>query len=193
MTLSLSKGNRVNLQKESPGLNHLRLGLGWDARVTDGADFDADVSILMLDGNSKAIDQEHFVFYGKLASDCGSIIHHGDNRTGEGDGDDEEMDIIFDKVPANVEKLLVAVTIHDADIHGQNFGQIDNAFVRMTNVDTNKEITRYDLTEDFSTETCVIFAEVYKKDGDWRVLAKGEGFAGGLAKFLHSYGIDTNG
>jgi len=191
MAIQLSKGSRINLSKSSPGLSKLMLGLGWDSRVTDGAAFDADVSVLMLDSAGKAIGEQGFVFYGSKTSACGSVIHNGDNTTGEGEGDDESISISLADVPAEVEKLLVAVTIHEAAERNQNFGQIDNAFIRMVNSETNEEISRYDLTEDYSVETCVIFAEVYRKDGEWRALAKGDGFEGGLGKFLESYGLVT--
>ena len=191
MPISLTKGSRINLSKEAPGLNKLMLGLGWDARITDGAEFDADVSILMLDSAGKAIGEDGFVFYGAPNSVCGSVKHNGANRTGEGEGDDETVDLILDKVPANVDRMLVAVTIHEADSRNQNFGMIENAFIRLVNQDGDTEIARYDLTEDYSTETCLIFAEVYKKDGEWRAQAKGEGFAGGLAKFLENYGLQA--
>lgn len=189
MAISLSKGSRINLTKEAPGLSKLMLGLGWDARVTDGQDFDADVSILMLGADGKAIGEEGFVFYGAKTSGCGSVVHNGDNTTGEGDGDDETVNVSLNDVPDGVAKMLVAVTIHDADVRNQNFGQIENAYVRLVNDADGSDIARYDLTEDYSTETCLIFAEVYKKDGEWRAQAKGEGFAGGLSKFLETYGL----
>lgn len=189
MTINLSKGGRVNLEKEAPGLKTIKLGLGWDPRRTDGEAFDIDASVLMLDGSDKAIGQEGFVFYNNLKSGCGSVTHTGDNKTGEGDGDDEAVVVELDKVPENVQKILVAVTIHEAETRNQNFGLVDNAFIRVENVDDGKEIARYDLTEDYSTETSLIFAEVYRKDGTWRFGAKGDGFAGGLAAFLSTYGL----
>jgi tellurium resistance protein TerD len=191
MAISLSKGLRINLSKEAPGLSKLMLGLGWDSRVTDGKAFDADVSVLMLGEDGKAIGEQGFVFYGAPASGCGSVKHNGDNTTGEGDGDDETVDVSLNDVPDTVSKLLIAVTIHEADERGQNFGQIENAYIRLVNQDGNADIARYDLTEDYSTETCLIFAEVYKKDGEWRAQAKGEGFAGGLGKFLEAYGLQS--
>ena len=204
MAISLSKGARIDLSKEAPTLNLLRIGLGWNPRVTDGQDFDADASLLMLDKDGKSVGETGFIFYGNKNSDCGSIVHNGDNKTGEGLGDDETIDVILNKVPENVVRMLVAVSIHDAETRGQTFGQIDDAYIRI--VDTEKldaafenhapendkaEVARYDLTEDSSTETCMIFAEVYRKDGTWRVQAKGEGFAGGLLKFLESYGFEV--
>jgi tellurium resistance protein TerD len=196
--ISLAKGGRIDLSKAAPGLNKLRLGLGWDARVTDGAQFDADVSVLMLNEQGVAIGEHGFLFYGseknadgKPALADGSLVHSGDNRTGDGDGDDEFIDVLLDKIPADVARMLVVVTIDKADERAQNFGQIQDAYVSMTNQDGGEVLARYDLSEDYSTETCLIFAEVYKKDGSWRALAKGEGFAGGLAAFLKTYGLDA--
>lgn len=189
MSINLSKGGRVNLEKEAPGLKSIKLGLGWDPRRTDGQPFDVDASVLMLDSEDKAIGQDGFVFYNNLSSSCGSVTHSGDNQTGEGDGDDESVEVKLDQVPENVQKILIAVTIHDADARGQNFGLVDNAFIRVENKDGGAEIARYDLTEDYSTETSLVFAEVYRKDGTWRFAAKGDGFAGGLAAFLSTYGL----
>ena len=189
MAISLAKGGRVNLTKAAPGLRKLKIGLGWDVRVTDGSDFDLDASLFMLDGNNKAKDEGAFIFYNNSVSSCGSVKHLGDNQTGEGDGDDESLTIDLDLISADVEKLVIAVTIHDADDRNQNYGQVDNAFIRIVNLDTNEEVIRYDLTEDYSTETSLIFAELYKKDGQWRFAAKGDGFSGGLVKLLHVYGL----
>lgn len=189
MAINLNKGSRINLEKEAPGLSKLHLGLGWDLRKTDGVDFDLDASVLMLDNADKAIGEGGFVFYNAKTSTCGSVVHQGDNLTGEGDGDDEVITVDLTKIPENVEKLLVAVTIHDAETRNQNFGQIDNAFIRIANLDNGEDIARYDLTEDYSAETSLIFAEIYKKDGQWRAVAKGDGFAGGLSAFLGTYGL----
>lgn len=196
--ISLAKGARIDLEKASPGLSRLRLGLGWNARVTDGEKFDADVSLLMLNSEGKAIGEHGFLFYGATKNSdgqpslpCGSAVHSGDNLTGEGDGDDEFVDLYLDKVPSDVEKMLVAVTIHKAEERRQNFGQIDSAYISMSNQSDASVIAKYDLSEDFSAETCLVFAEVYKKDGTWRAMAKGEGFAGGLAKFLETYGLQS--
>lgn len=190
MAIDLSKGGRINLEKEAPGLKKLHLGLGWDLRKTDGADFDLDASVLMLDEADKAIGSEGFVFYNAKQSGCGSVVHQGDNLTGEGDGDDEVITVNLETLQANVNKLLVAVTIHEADSRNQNFGLVDNAFIRIANQDTGEDIARYDLTEDYSSETSLIFAEIYKKDDQWRAVAKGDGFAGGLSAFLSTYGLN---
>lgn len=191
MAVNLSKGGRVNLEKESPGLQCVLLGLGWDVKKTDGADFDLDASILMLDANDKSIGENSFIFYNNKTSACGSVVHQGDNRSGEGEGDDEVITVELSKVPANVVKMMVAVTIHDADARKQNFGQVDNAFIRVANKDSNEEIARYDLSEDYSAETSLIFGELYRKDGEWRFAAKGDGFAGGLSAYLATFGIES--
>lgn len=189
MAISLAKGGRVNLSKEAPGLKKLKVGLGWDVRVTDGTSFDLDASLFMLGSDDKAKDEGAFIFYNNSVSSCGSIKHLGDNQTGEGDGDDESLTIDLDMIPAEIEKLIIAVTIHDADTRNQNYGQVDNAFIRIVNDESNVEVVRYDLTEDYSTETSLIFAELYKKDAQWRFAAKGDGFSGGLAKLLEVYGL----
>jgi len=191
MAVNLSKGGRVNLEKEAPGLQNILLGLGWDVKKTDGADFDLDASLLMLDANDKAIGETAFIFYNNKTSACGSVTHEGDNRTGAGEGDDEVITVALQKVPENVQKMTIAVTIHDAENRGQNFGQVDNAFIRVANNDNNEDIARYDLTEDYSAETSLIFGELYRKDGDWRFAAKGDGFAGGLKAYLATYGIES--
>lgn len=191
MAINLNKGGRVNLEKEAPGLQNLHLGLGWDIRKTDGAAFDLDASVLMLDDSDKAIGDGGFVFYNANKSACGSVEHMGDNLTGEGDGDDEVVTVNLSTLPAEVKKILIAVTIHDADARNQNFGGVDNAFIRVANKDNGQDIVRYDLTEDYSTETSLIFGEIYKKDDQWRFVAKGDGFAGGLAAFLNAYGLNA--
>ena len=191
MAVNLSKGGRVNLEKESPGLQNILLGLGWDVRKTDGTDFDLDASLLMLDADDKAVGESSFIFYNNKTSACGSVEHQGDNRTGEGAGDDEVITVALPKVPENVRKMTIAVTIHDAEARNQNFGQVDNAFIRVANNDNNEDIARYDLTEDYSSETSLIFGELYRKDGEWRFAAKGDGFAGGLQAYLATYGIES--
>lgn len=191
MAINLQKGGRVNLEKEVPGLSNIHLGLGWDLRKTDGSDFDLDASILMLDANDKAIGEGGFVFYNSAVSSCGAVKYLGDNRTGEGEGDDEILTVDLKKIPESVIKMLVAVTIHEGEARNQNFGSVDNAFVRVANQDSGEEIARYDLTEDYSSETSLIFGELYKKDGAWRFAAKGDGFAGGLGAFLGTYGLGS--
>jgi tellurium resistance protein TerD len=187
--ISLEKGGRINLSKEAPGMTKIRVGLGWDVRVTDGTAFDLDASIIMVNAQGKAPNEGAFVFYNNKKSACGSVEHMGDNKTGEGTGDDEVISVTLSTLPAEIERLVVAVTIHEAESRNQNFGQIDNAYIRITNADTNEEIARYDLTEDYSTATSLIFGEVYKKDAQWRFSAKGDGFAGGLGKLLETFGL----
>ncbi len=190
MAISLHKGQRVSLDKIAPGLLAGFIGLGWDTNKTDtGYDFDLDASIFLLDGNEKLISDEHFIFYNNLASPDPdqSVKHMGDNLTGEGDGDDEVILVDFRKVPANVQRISVTVTIHDADKRGQNFGQVRNAYVRLVDVQTKNEVLRYDLEEDFSVETALIMAELYRKDGEWRMNAVGAGYQGGLQSLLNRY------
>lgn len=189
MAISLAKGGRINLEKEAPGLTKMHVGLGWDLRATDGAEFDLDASLLMVNGQGKGIGEGGFVFYNNPKSACGSIQHMGDNQTGEGEGDDEVMKVNLTSIPADAEKLVLLVTIHNADERNQNFGLVENAFIRIVNDDNQEEVVRYDLTEDYSTETALIFGEIYRKDGQWRFVAKGDGFAGGLAAFLQTYGL----
>ena len=189
MAINLNKGGRVNLEKEAPGLKNVELGLGWNPRKTDGEGFDLDASVLMVNGEGKAIGEGGFVFYNATTSACGSVIHSGDNRTGEGEGDDEKVSIDLSKVPAEVEKMVVVVTIDKADERNQNFGLVDDAYIEVRNADGGAPIKRFDLTEDASTETAMVFAELYKKDGEWCFAAKGDGFAGGLQAFLGTYGL----
>lgn len=191
MAVNLSKGGRINLEKEAPGLQNVLLGLGWDCKKTDGVDFDLDASMLMLDVDDKPVGENSFIFYNNKTSSCGSVVHQGDNLTGEGEGDDEVITVALSKVPENVYKLIVAVTIHEAEERNQNFGQVDNAFIRVANNDNGKDIARYDLTEDYSVETSLIFGELYRKDGEWRFAAKGDGFLGGLKAYLASYNMQS--
>ncbi len=190
MTVTLTKGQRVSLNKVAPGLTEIFVGLGWDTKVTDGGyDFDLDASVFLLGSNEKLISDQHFIFYNNLTSPDSnkSVEHTGDNLTGEGDGDDEVVKVNLQKVPSDVQKLVVTVTIHEADIRGQNFGQVENAFVRIVNAQTNQEVTRYDLTEDCSIETAMIMAEIYRKNGEWRLNAVGAGYQGGLKALLDRY------
>ncbi len=189
MTIELSKGSRINLEKEAPGLENIHLGLGWDTKKADGAEFDLDACVLMLGENDKAIGSGGFIFYNSKTSACGSVVHQGDNLTGEGEGDDEIITVELSKIPENVQKLLVAVTVHDAEERNQNFGLVENAFIRIADKANDNDIARYDLTEDYSSETSLVFAEIYRKDGQWRAVAKGDGFKGGLTSFLSTYGL----
>lgn len=190
MSVSLSKGGNVSLSKNAPNLTELVIGLGWDARSTDGAEFDLDGSAFVLGSNGKVRSDSDFIFYNNLKSIDGSIEHTGDNRTGAGDGDDESIIIHLDKLPAAVEKIAITVTIHEAESRKQNFGQVIGAFVRCVNGITNQEIARFDLTEDASIETAMIFGEVYRHNGEWKFRAVGQGFAGGLAALARNYGIN---
>jgi len=190
MAISLNKGGRLSLSKEAPGLTKVLVGLGWDSRATDGAAFDLDASAFMLGADGKARSDADFIFYNQLKSSCGSVEHTGDNLTGEGEGDDEVIKVDLSQVPADVQKIAFTVTIHEAEQRKQNFGQVSNAYIRVVNDDNNTEITRYDLAEDASTETAMIFGELYRHSGEWRFAAVGQGYAGGLAAMCRQYGIN---
>ena len=190
MGISLSKGERVSLEKVAPGLEAVLVGLGWDVKKVDtGIDYDLDVSVFMLGSNEKLPSEQHFIFYNNLKSPdphhC--VEHMGDNLTGAGEGDDEVILVNLTKIPGDVQKLVFVVTIHQADQRGQNFGQIENAFVRLVDVKTKEEVLRYDLTEDCSIETAMIMAEIYSKNGQWRMNAVGSGYQGGLQAILNRY------
>ncbi len=190
MAVSLKKGQRVSLEKVAPGLSQAFIGLGWDIKPTDtGYDFDLDASVFLLGSNEKIISDNHFIFYNNTSSPDPekSVLYTGDNLTGAGEGDDEVIKVNFKKVPPEIQKIVVAVTIHEAEERGQNFGQVENAFVRIVDEQTTQEAIRYDLTEDYSTETALIMAEVYRKDGDWRLNAVGSGYQGGLKALLDRY------
>lgn len=190
MAVSLAKGQRVSLEKVAPGLSEVFIGLGWDVKSTDtGYDFDLDSSVFLLSANEKLISDSHFIFYNNLTSPepDKSVQHLGDNLTGVGEGDDEVIKINLKKVPADVQKMVVTVTIHEAQQRNQNFGQVQNAFVRIVNAHTKQEAVRYDLVEDYSIETALIMAELYRKDGEWRLNAVGAGYQGGLKSLLDRY------
>ena len=189
MALSLSKGGNLSLTKEAPGMTKVLVGLGWDARSTDGQDFDLDASAFLLKADGKVRADSDFIFYNQLKSVDGSVGHTGDNRTGEGDGDDEAIKVDLSKVPADIDKIAFTVTIHEAEVRKQNFGQVRNAFIRIVNQDTNSEVARYDLAEDASTETAMIFAELYRNGSEWKFRAVGQGFNGGLKPLAESYGL----
>ena len=190
MSITLSKGGNLSLSKEAPSLTKLVVGLGWDTRSTDGKDFDLDASVFLLNDAGKIRSEGDFVFYNQLRSADGSVEHTGDNRTGAGDGDDEQIKIDLARVPADVQKVSITCTIDQADARQQNFGQVGNAFVRLVNEANNQEIVRYDLGEDFSTETAVIFGEVYRHNSEWKFRAVGQGYAGGLAAVCAGYGLN---
>lgn len=190
MAISLNKGGNISLSKTDPNLKNIIVGLGWDARPTDGADFDLDASAFMVKDDGKVRSDSDFIFYNQMRSTCGSVEHTGDNRTGAGDGDDEALIVLLDKVPMDIQKIAFTVTIHDADMRKQNFGQVSNAFVRIVNKETNNEVARYDLSEDASIETAMIFGEIYRHSGEWKFRAVGQGYAGGLAALARQYGIN---
>ncbi|MFT5644458.1 MAG: tellurium resistance protein TerD [Janthinobacterium sp.] len=189
MAISLQKGGNVNLSKEAPGLTKMVIGLGWDARATDGAAFDIDGSVFLLKADGKVRADVDMVFYNNLKSSDGSVTHSGDNTTGAGDGDDETVTVDLSMVPAEVEKIAVCVTIHDAETRKQNFGMVSKAFVRCINPNGDVEIARYDLSEDGSTETAMVFGEIYRNNGDWKFKAIGQGFKGGLGPLAASFGV----
>lgn len=190
MAVSLQKGGNVSLDKAAPGMTKILLGLGWDERATDGAEFDLDASVFLLTDQGKVRNDQDFIFYNNLSSPCGSVVHQGDNRTGAGDGDDEAVKVDLSKVPADVQKVSVTVTIHDAESRNQNFGQVSNAFIRVVNDETNEEVARYDLSEDYSIETAMIFGELYRHNGEWKFKAVGQGYQGGLRAMASDYGIN---
>ena len=180
MPINLSKGQKVDLTKGNPGLKNIMVGLGWDVNAFDtGADFDLDAAAFMLGS------------YGNLEHPSASVKHMGDNRTGEGEGDDEELEVVLADVPSNVERIAFTVTIYEAEARRQNFGQVSNAYIRIVDKDTNQELIRYDLGEDFSIETAIVVGELYKHNGEWKFNAIGSGFQGGLAALCGHYGIEV--
>ena len=190
MAVSLSKGGNVSLTKEAPGLTDVVVGLGWDPRVTDGQEFDLDASVFIVGENGKVLNDGSFVFYNNKTSPDGNVVHQGDNRSGAGEGDDEQVNVNLAGFAPETKKLVFAVTIHDADARKQSFGQVSNAFIRVLNKADGKEIARYDLSEDASTVTAMIFGELYNHNGEWKFKAIGSGFAGGLAPLAASYGVN---
>ncbi|MDQ2797447.1 MAG: TerD family protein [Actinomycetota bacterium] len=190
MSVSLNKGGNVSLTKEAPGLTAVLVGLGWDARTTTGADFDLDASALMVGTNGKIPSDAHFVFFNNLTSPDGSVEHTGDNLTGEGEGDDEVIKVNLAGVPAEVDKIVVTVSIYDAEARTQAFGQVRNAYIRVVNQADNNELTRYDLSEDASSETAMVFGEVYRNGGEWKFRAVGQGYSTGLAGIARDYGVN---
>ena len=190
MGVSLQKGGNVSLTKADAGLKVVMTGLGWDQRVTDGSAFDLDASVFMVGENGKVLSDANFIFYGQKTSPCGSVEHQGDNRTGEGAGDAEQVKIDLSKVPADVKKLVFAVTIHEAEQRKQNFGMVSNAYIRMSNNESQVELARFDLSEDASVETAMIFGELYLNNGEWKFKAVGQGFAGGLPALATAHGVN---
>ncbi len=192
MPINLTKGQKVSLTKDNPGLSRVVVGIGWDVNAFDtGGDFDLDAEAFLLGENGKVTRQEDFVFYGNLSHPSGSVIHQGDNLTGIGEGDDEQIRVDLSKVPSNIARVAFTVTIYEADSRRQNFGQVQNAFIRIYDETTGRELVRYDLGEDFSIETALIFGELYKNGNEWKFYAIGAGYQGGLAAICQSYGIDV--
>lgn len=189
MALSLSKGGNLSLTKTDPGLTKLLVGLGWDARSTSGGDFDLDASAFLLTSSGKVRSDGDFIFYNQLVSTDGSVEHTGDNRTGDGDGDDEAVKVDLARVPQDVSRIIFPVTIHDAETRRQNFGMVKGAFIRVVNGDSGVEVARYDLSEDASTETAMIFGEVYRNGDEWKFRAVGQGYAGGLLALAKDHGV----
>lgn len=192
VSINLTKGQRIDLTKTNPGLTKAIVGLGWDTnRYAGGHDFDLDASAFLTDENGKVIQDSDFIFYNNLIHPSGGVEHSGDNRTGEGDGDDEQIKIDFSKVPSHVHRIAISVTIHDAETRNQNFGQVSNAFVRVVDEEKNNEVLRFDLGEDFSVETAVVICELYRHNGHWKFNAVGSGFAGGLAALCRNFGLEV--
>ncbi|MEI6206771.1 MAG: TerD family protein [Desulfuromonadales bacterium] len=191
MAISLSKGGNVSLSKEAPGIKKILVGLGWEARVTDGAAFDLDASAFLAKNDGKVRADSDFIFYNNLKSTDGSVEHMGDNKTGAGEGDDEVIKVDLEKVPAEIDKIAFTVTIHEGELRKQNFGGVKNAYIRIVNQDGDKEIARYDLSEDASVETAMIFGEVYRNAGEWKFKAIGQGFKGGLGPLARNFGVDA--
>ena len=189
--ISLFKGQKVDLTKGNPGLSKIVVGLGWDVNKYDGgAAFDLDAAAFMLTANGKVQNDSDFVFYNNLKHSSGSVQHMGDNLTGAGDGDDEQIKIDLSKIPANIEKIAFTVTIHEAEQRRQNFGQVSNAFIHVFDEAKNTDLIRYDLSEDFSIETAVVVAEIYRHSGEWKFNAIGSGFQGGLKALCQNFGIN---
>jgi len=192
MPVSLQKGQKVSLTKGNPGLKNVIVGIGWDVNAFDtGGSFDLDAAAFLLADTGKVSDQKDFVFYGNLVHPSGSVQHMGDNLTGAGEGDDEQIKIDLSMIPANIQKIVFTVTIYDAENRKQNFGQVSNAFVRIVNEATGEEILRYDLGEDFSIETAAVFGELYKNGDEWKFNAIGSGYQGGLAALCNSFGVEV--
>lgn len=191
MGVSLQKGQKVDLTKTNPGLTQIKVGLGWDTNKYDGGgEFDLDVSVFLLNDQGKVVDDKHFIFFNNATSPDGSVVHSGDNRTGEGDGDDESIDIDLSKVSSSIQKIVFTITIYDAAARGQNFGQVSNAYARVLNPANGEELIRYDLGEDFSIETAIVAGDLYRHSGEWKFSAVGAGYKDGLAGLARDYGVN---
>ena len=191
MGVSLSKGGNVSLTKAAPNLTAVTVGLGWDVRTTTGTDFDLDASALGLGESKKILSDQYFIFFNNLASPDGSITHKGDNLTGEGEGDDEQVSVNLATVPAEIASIVFPVSIYDGDSRGQSFGQVRNAFIRVVNDADGAELARYDLSEDASTETAMVFGELYRNGAEWKFRAVGQGYASGLAGIARDFGVSV--
>ena len=192
MAITLTKGQKIDLTKGNPSLKKVVIGLGWDTnKYSGGHDFDLDASVFLVGSNGKTNHDEDFIFYNNLESRNKAVIHTGDNRTGEGEGDDKQIILEFDKMPADVERMAVTVTIYEALERGQNFGQVSNAYVHVLDEANGRELIRYDLGEDFSIETAIVVCEIYRHNGEWKFSAVGSGFQGGLAALCKNYGLDV--
>ncbi|HST47591.1 TerD family protein [Jatrophihabitans sp.] len=191
MGVSLTKGGNVSLTKAAPGLTAVTVGLGWDVRTTDGRDFDLDASAIACGSNGKVVSDQHFVFFNNLTTPDGSIEHTGDNLTGEGEGDDEQIKVNLSGVPGEIDKVVFPVSIYNAEAGGQSFGQVRNAFIRVVNQADNSELARYDLSEDASTETAMVFGELYRNGAEWKFRAVGQGYSSGLAGIARDYGVNV--
>jgi tellurium resistance protein TerD len=189
VSISLTKGGNISLTKEAPGLSAVVVGLGWDARTTDGTEFDLDSSAIVCNAAGQVYSPQHFIFFNNLATPDGAVQHTGDNLTGEGAGDDEQIKINLAALPADVDKIVFPVSIYDAETRGQSFGQVRNAFIRVVNQAGDAEIARYDLSEDASTETAMVFGEVYRSGTDWKFRAVGQGYSSGLAGIARDFGV----
>ncbi|MED4403797.1 TerD family protein [Metabacillus fastidiosus] len=191
MAINLSKGQKVDLTKSNPGLTNITVGLGWDTNKYDGGqDFDLDASVFLLNAEGKCASEKDFIFYNNSTGAEGAVVHNGDNRTGEGDGDDEQVTVELQNVPASIEKIAFTITIHEGEARNQNFGQVSNSYVRILNGTSNEELIRYDLGEDFSIETAVVVGELYRHNGEWKFSAVGSGYQGGLASLVSDYGLN---
>lgn len=188
-SLTLSKGSNLSLTKADPGLQMAMVGLGWDPRTTSGHQFDLDASALLVTASGKVRNNDDFIFYNQLESKDGSVVHQGDNRTGEGDGDDEQILINLATVAADIERVVIVVSIDQAEVRGQNFGQVRDAYCRVINQENEQEIVRYDLSEDAASETTMVFAEIYRNGSEWKFRAVGQGYASGLYGIATDYGI----
>ncbi|AUH41410.1 TerD family protein [Streptomyces sp. CMB-StM0423] len=191
MPVSLSKGGNVSLTKEAPGLTAVTVGLGWDVRTTTGVDFDLDASAIAVNAEGRVFSDQHFIFFNNRQSPDQTIVHTGDNVTGEGAGDDEQIKVDLAGLPAEIDKIVFPVSIYDAETRSQNFGQVRNAFIRVVNQAGEAEIARYDLTEDAATETAMVFGELYRNGAEWKFRAVGQGYASGLSGIAQDFGVSV--